>query len=156
MAAWLDAKAMHGWSIGSVRADTDCPVNVAREVIAAVARSCGTAMPDFKHKLSFELNPLKRNFVEEMHPDMEHLFSNAMDLPTGYAFDYKQRDRTRIPNVHKLKAGFPCTDVSLLNPAVRQHRNVVSSGSLRTGGVFQAIARYLEACPTIEPSPWRT
>jgi site-specific DNA-cytosine methylase len=148
-----EVQALAGWvaaskscSIGSVCAGTDCPVDVSRQVLEAVCRSTGVPMPKFEHRFSFENNRLKRKFLHELHPDMEMMYGDAMDLPSGCSYDYKQQKRVKIPAVQKLKAGFPCTDVSSLNPASQNHREVVSSGSLRTGGVFQAILRYAAAC----------
>lgn len=144
---WLAAvQGRGGVSIGSVCAGTDCAVDVAQAVLDAVSRSMEVPMVNLSHRFSFELNPLKQSFLSKLHPNMEHMFGDAMDLPSGYSFDQRQQERVRIPHVQKVKAGFPCTDVSLLNPSARKHRSVVGSGSLRTGGVFQAILRYLESC----------
>ena len=141
--AWLGAMQGQGLSIGSVCSGTDCPVDVSREVLAAVSRNMEVPMVSFSHRFSFELNPLKRSFLEVLHPNVELMFSDAMDFPSGFAFDHKQQQQVSIPNVQKVKAGFQCTDVSILNPAARKNRTVVSSGALRTGGVFQSILHYL-------------
>ena len=66
---------------------------------------------------------------------------------SGEVRDLKRRDLVRVPMCRILAAGFPCLDVSGLNPHSRTLRNrqCISQVALRTGGVFTCIVEYIKA-----------
>ena len=78
---------------------------------------------------------------------MSKLFADAKDLqegPGGMAFDKISNDMDTIPMCDDLFAGFPCQDVSKLNPGSSKNRQVIRDQALRTGSVFNYILAYAE------------
>eukprot|EP00969_Alexandrium_andersonii_P300728 13294732-Alexandrium_andersonii.AAC.1 len=50
-----------------------------------------------------------------------------------------------VPAVAFHFAGFPCQDVSVLNPHARSSRDTIAESPKRTGKVFGAVAGYAAA-----------
>ena len=62
------------------------------------------------------------------------------------------RNDARAVKTDIVTAGFPCQDVSKLNPHAKKasHGSCIEAGTLRTGSVFAGIAAYLKKMPTAE------
>ena len=141
---------------GSMCSGTDIPAAVCEQWWLWAGQWTGHDF-EYKHRFSSELDAKKRAFINVMHPNVGHIFGNLKDLShrSGEVWDLKRRDLVRVPVCRILTAGFPCLDVSGLNPHSRTLRNrqCISQVALRTGGVFAGIVEYIKAmiCRTSPP-----
>ena len=75
------------------------------------------------------------------------LFLDAKDLqdgPGAMAVNAVSDASEPIPMCHDLFAGFPCQDVSRLNPDSPKNRQVIRDRALRTGSVFNHVVEYFD------------
>lgn len=131
-----------------VCAGTECPRLVLGWLEEAVKTELdpefGEASFEVNHVLSSEMDASKRNFIRKMCKP-EKLFGNAAVLSSKDAPNYASEDKSSwatVPESDIVVAGFPCKDVSRLNPLARQHTAVVASMSGKTGTAFEAILNY--------------
>ena len=97
------------------------------------------------HCLACEFNADRRGFLLRMFPQLKLLYKNLTDLAADQAIDAKSERKRRIPEVDGAIGGFPCTDIASLNSKHGDsgNRSCVASASLRTGGVFRMILKYV-------------
>ena len=149
LSRWLRRTSLQ---LGTVCSGTDCPVLVCQAMRVALLRRGLTL--HFEHCYSCELNPEKRAFLQRHFRDLQHLYCDIDDIAALHwtpapvqAPDAQQQGNkpTPVPDHNMLVGGFPCTDVSTLHCAsgTQEHRQCVLNGSLRTGGVFDAIIRLI-------------
>jgi len=78
-----------------------------------------------------------------MVPDSHAFFMDATALTRERAKDIITGKTIKVPGGDILVAGFPCTDVSIMNPHCKENRAKVEKGGLSTGSVFKAIDEFL-------------
>ena len=130
---------------GSICSGTDIPALVCRDF-------WNWALPHFNvggkfsHRFSCEIDPKKRGFIHAVHKDCQALFGDVVDLSEKQAWCFLEGKAKEVPEVKSMAAGFPCQDISPLNPHSRSdtNRNCVANGTLRTGSVFGGIVGYLK------------
>ena len=143
-----------GWPhFGSICSGTDIPAAVCEQWRSWAGDFAGDFERldmRFEHKFSCELDPKKRGFIRSVHPGVGHIFGDVMDLSGQEAWCFKTGGLTPVPACEVVAAGFPCTDVSHLNPHSRTqaNRSCVGHSSMRTGGVFGGILDYLRSQDT--------
>ena len=81
-----------------------------------------------------------------MHPDVGPIFGDACLLQTGRCKNEVNGEMADVEKIDIATAGFPCQDVSKLNPHSKtaSHETCIEAGSLRTGSVFAGIAGFLK------------
>jgi site-specific DNA-cytosine methylase len=97
------------------------------------------------HAFSVEKNVRKRAFIKMMFGHrMRSLYHDVLELDKGEAWDDIAGRLTAIPAANIVIGGFPCTDISSLNPRAKdaQNRRTIADGSLRTGTCFASIVQY--------------
>ena len=130
-------------ALGSVCSGTDCPILVA-EALRRACKDVFSADWDMRHAFSCENNKAKQRFLATVFPDVKvPLFSNALHLDQTMATDAKSMGMAVVPDCGALVAGFPCTDVSRLNPHKGSNRSTIADASLKTGSVFGALLAYI-------------
>ena len=96
---------------------------------------------------SCEVDPRKSAFLRDRFPSLPALFTCVIDMA-------QSRDgraevtgglRYSIPCPKVLVGGFPCTDISSKNIHSADAREACESGTLRTGSVFSAIIKLIQA-----------
>lgn len=91
------------------------------------------------HTFSLEKDVRKKAFIKMMFGHrMRSLYHDVLDLDKGEAWDDIAGQVTAIPAANIVIGGFPCTDISSLNPRAKdgQNRRTIADGSLRTGTCF--------------------
>lgn len=143
------------FEIGTACSGTDVAVLVVKAYAKAFARKLGRR-PEVDHIFSCESDPNKQRFLETMFTntpdgsDMEALIGNtsALTFPRGgdrEIFDeLGQKFLPPLPTISDLMVGFPCQDVSKLNPAADEARWVVRDAGKRTGSVFNDVSKYCQ------------
>lgn len=131
---------------------TDCPVlAINRFFIALRDLAVDSGDGDFgltaAHEFAFESHPQKRAFLAKMMPQAPLIFENISGLEADAAKEYLSGDCRLVPEVEGTISGFPCTDVARLSSVASRsgNRSCVASESMRTGGVFAAMLRYIMA-----------
>ena len=140
MAAYLRSEEGHIYKLGTACSGTDVSVNVASAFHSAfVGRG-------FRHVFSCEVSAPKQQFLMRMFgAQLPRLFTNASDLQYGSghrAYDAVTKSTQVVEVCSDLKAGFPCTDVSNLNPSAPHNRMVIRHAGKRTGAVFRRLAEF--------------
>ena len=76
---------------------------------------------------------------------LQYLFSDAAQLQCTSALEEISGSEVLVPPCDLLIAGFPCTDVSGLNPGSLSEstRRTIRDASKRTGSVFSNLVEYL-------------
>ena len=100
------------------------------------------------HSFSCEIEADKqRHSLKTVNPKV--LFKDAHSLSGTYAADaaLSEADATSpVPRYMDLVlAGFPCQDVSTLNPAMSAASSCCRDGSHRTGGIFRSIVSFAKS-----------
>ena len=147
----LHAESKEPLKVGTACSGTDSPVLVARAYAEAVRQLWG-ANREVEHVFSCERNAKKRHFLANMFCNtfdsshaMGSLYEDAVDLqfgPEGMSLDVLSDNISEVGTCCDLWAGFPCQDVSKLNPAAGQNRSVIKDSAKRTGAVFNYVLRY--------------
>ena len=128
---------------GTLCSGTDVPVPVLKCLVAGIGRWMGIHI-SMSHVFSCESDTAKRGWIIANFPDMEYLFTDVVDVGTGWATDALTCTRVRVPAVDILIAGFVCKSVSCEN----KHRDTSSSciddvtGS--TGITFNGVWQYVK------------
>ena len=73
------------------------------------------------------------------------MFANVLGMANASAYDVLVGKMVTVPHSKFTMWGFPCDDVSLLNPGAADHNEVVAGVSGRTGTLFHACMDYLDA-----------
>lgn len=136
--------------VGTVCSGTDGPVLMSKALHTAMAQKFGEGF-ECKHEFSCELDRPKQLFLKRMFSDrgMGALFSDAEQLAVASeqrGFDILSGGNVPIPKATDVLAGFPCPDVSDLNPKAASHSNrrTIQQADMRTGRVFTLILKYTE------------
>lgn len=144
--------AQRCFQIGTACSGTDVAALVVKGFARAWSKISGKHV-DFNHLFSCELDDKKRDFIHKMFTgtsdacDVQLLLRNSADLictdPNGY-YDCLsgQSIRDGIPVCSDLMVGFPCQDVSRLNPSAESARWVIRDSGRRTGKVFSDVMEY--------------
>lgn len=140
--------------VGTACSGTDVAVLVAKAFAKAWQRVFHTRL-DVIHAFSCEKDEMKQRFLTTMFTDtfdfseMQMLLGDTSELTKkcdpdeDAVYDLLHgTHRTGLPVVTDLMVGFPCQDVSKLNPAADDARWVVRDAGRRTGKVFEDIADY--------------
>lgn len=126
---------------------TDAPIMgmeaVCRQISTLVGASFRSA-----HQYSCEYNAEKRGFLMRMFPTTPMVFGDVRAM-SERGFDFKTQAWQDIPQAELLYAGFPCTDVSSLNPHAAKHGEVVKQAARSTGSVFHSVLRQAEDDPDL-------
>jgi hypothetical protein len=124
-------------SLGSICSGTDAPVLVYEAFDAALHHHLiddDNRLMKMEFAFSTELNSKKREFLLDMYEGkIQRLFRDACLLDQATSYDDVSNGNIPIPRVTDVVGGFPCTDVSRLNPAKSAAVATVKDGSLRTG-----------------------
>ena len=124
-------------SLGSICSGTDAPVLVYEAFDTALRHHLsddGDRLMKMEFAFSTELNSKKREFLLDMYEGkIQRLFRDACLLDQATSYDDVSNANIPIPRVTDVVGGFPCTDVSRLNPAKSAAVATVKDGSLRTG-----------------------
>ena len=134
LATWCNSNTVRS---GSICSGAECPSLIARCLSNTLQEH--DVLLGYDTQYSCEIDEDKQAFICRMFPDMTKLYTNALDLCTGWALNCVTSQPDKVPPVSWLVAGFPCTDVSSLNPHAKDNREVCQSGDARTGSVFSAI-----------------
>ena len=152
--------------VGTACSGSDAPILVVNALAGAAQRVFGMNV-HYEHSFSCEMDAQKQEFLSKMFTsmrdghDMQHLFRCTADLgrgPGGKALDIllsgafnpdpwvslDPEYQATIPQVDDLYMGFPCQDVSKLNPQAAEARFVIRNGDKRTGATFCDAMKYLE------------
>jgi site-specific DNA-cytosine methylase len=103
----------------------------------------------FKHEFACEADAKKRQFIEMVCPQLPCLFGLVQSLAhrRSQSFQHGKTKVKDVPSVGTLIGGFPCKDVSLLNPKRASFADVVAQGGGKTGSAFKGILDYCRAHP---------
>ncbi len=98
----------------SMCSGTDSPVLVWDALAAALSNTLGFGV-SFRHVFSVEKDRAKQDFLVEMFP---FLFDDVINVAGLVATDVKSKtEECPVPaDIRLVVAGFPCKDLSLLNP----------------------------------------
>ena len=124
---------------------TDSPVLALTALCEALHEERGVR-PRCDHLWSCENNVAKQDFIKAAFPSLKCLFEDATALTFPRAKCAIRGGTAPVVVGNLLVAGFPCTDVSALNPraSTQEHKNIIASGTRSTGSVFAAIQRILK------------
>ncbi|CAJ1395375.1 unnamed protein product [Effrenium voratum] len=141
-------------SIGTACSGTDAPVLAVKAYNHMCRHLLNRDLP-FEHCFSCEKNEAKQAFLMRFYTnlsdpfeEMDCLFKDTAHLAQGpgeLAPEVRTGELKEIPACKDLLAGFPCQDVSNLNPNAADNRWVVKDSSKRTGKVFMDIMQYCAA-----------
>eukprot|EP00438_Fugacium_kawagutii_P014934 Skav223478 [mRNA] locus=scaffold659:210355:212801:+ [translate_table: standard] len=137
--------------IGTACSGTDVAVLVGKAFSKAWAQFSGTRCR-VGHIFSCESDEKKQDFLKKMftetddNTDMSILLGNTQELAADTEpFDLlSEKQLQGLPMVSDLMVGFPCQDVSRLNPSAEEARWIIKDAGRRTGSVFGHIAKYSE------------
>ena len=102
-------------------------------------RTCNR--PDISYQTRFPPVPVPTPFLHA--ETLLHLIVLATVLPNSQSVIPTRRNPVDVARIGPPRfVGFPCQDVSRLNPASDQHRWVIQQGSKRTGSVFGHMVSY--------------
>lgn len=105
----------------------------------------------FEKSYSCEKNPTKQGFLQRIFGDsLTVLFDDAIDVAKGFALNVVPQVWEVVPGSIWLIAGFPCDDVSGLDPNHGNNGNVCEDGTARTGAVFSALLSILVTTASIK------
>jgi site-specific DNA-cytosine methylase len=131
-------------SMGTMCSGSEAPVLVMRAWAAAMEKHTQK-----QHRIvqgfSVEINKKKQTFIAEMFgQEVGALYADVNDVATkAFVPDLlRGGSPTKVAEVARLFAGFPCQDVSHYNQNRKQHKQVVMIGEARTGKVFQSLVKY--------------
>ena len=125
-------------SVGTACSGTDVAVMVSRAFHTTFCQH------SFVHSYSCEKDEKKRMFLQDLFEgELSCLFMDTCDLSKGSAQDVVTRSMRPVPPCTDFFAGFPCTDVSSLNPLAPTSRDVIFCEDKRTGKVFNDCVHYL-------------
>ena len=151
-ALWIALRRQCGrMPIGTVCSGTDCPVLGLHAISQAAGKILdpmfGNSNFEIDHRFSSEVDNAKREFIEKIvNPPQS--FKDVVDLAQSKARNWKvatsEADMgsvVEVATVQWLVGGFPCKDVSPLNPCKVQHMRNVFKLEGKTGGTFGKILR---------------
>lgn len=140
------------WRVATMCSGSEAPMvalDAAYVAAGSMFSSDGGIPTCVQHMFSAEADRSKQNFVRAvMGNDLQHLFADVRCLGESTALDVVKADtsgvQAEVPGADELFAGFPCTDVSSLNPysKTEANRQTVACDSLRTGTCFRGIGRW--------------
>ena len=114
------------------------------KMLDVFASIVGVDIITFNTMFAVEANAVKRSWLEATMPACSKIFANMAHLKDANAINMKTHQDTPGPPTLSLVdrceifvCGWPCTDVSALNPAASSHRTCIRDGTARTGSVFQ-------------------
>lgn len=137
--------------IGTACSGTDVAVLAGKAFSKAWAQFSGKLCITH-HVFSCEADEKKQEFLKRMftetedNNDMSILLGNTQDLVSdSEPFDLlSEANLEGLPMVSDLMVGFPCQDVSRLNPSAEEARWIIKDAGRRTGSVFGHVATYSE------------
>ena len=144
---WLPGfEAQKGPTTFAMCAGTDSPILGVHSIKRAAAEVFDVDW-SFEHLWSSELNATKRNFLARMfgEENLPEIYGDCSDLLYTIAREHRSgADRVPRKDGNVGYAGFPCTDVSGLNPRsnFQEHLTIVLNGGKSTGKVFQNQVAY--------------
>ena len=143
LAMWCAKTTAEGGA--SICSGTDCPVLALRSLSRVLARR-GIVLPTY-HGFSCEADPKKRAFLMRRDPSKTTLFTDALDLPSMWAFNVIPSRWQYVLRCGVLWGGVPCQDASTLNSNSNNvgEGSCIENGTHRTGAVFRAILQYARA-----------
>ena len=132
-------------SIGTICSGSESPVLTMHSLISAMNQMF-QMNASMRHRFGCEINRHKQAFILEMMPDIEALFSDAAALRFARATCARSGKACPVPRCRVLIAGFPCKDVSALNPHSKEdeHRRIIESGGKTTGSCLWSVLHYLD------------
>ena len=150
---YLSKKPFCDMQIGSACSGSDAPLLVAKAFAAAAKTTLGVTMT-VEHKFSCERDRNKQNFLQTLFTntadaiDMQRLFADTELLSRGPGAEVPEvlsGNEACVPDCSDLflGLGFPCQDVSKLNPNAAANREVVRHAGARTGKVFADVMKYV-------------
>ena len=129
---------------------TDVSVLVA----TALAGACSSVLGEtfhVRHMWSCEKSSEKQDFLKRAfsREELPVIFAEASALAFPRAKDKISGKIHMVAETDIGFAGFPCTDVSSINPKAHteEHQNVIASEALSTGSVFGNIVKFLHQRP---------
>ena len=152
---FLEMQSENIQRIATACSGSDAPLLVCRAFAEAVYEMTGTAL-DMEHTFSCEKDQSKQRFLKRMFTNMKvrddemcFLFKDTKDLRDGPGHEAEDcllddGEASTIPSCTELWLGFPCVDVSKLNPSAPKNAWVVKDASKRTGAVFSDMMSYVE------------
>ncbi|CAE7670363.1 unnamed protein product [Symbiodinium sp. CCMP2592] len=136
-------------NLGTACSGTDCAVLVCKAFAKALNNKLGCSL-QVNHIFSCESDSNKIEYLQKMftntwdYSDVQHIFANTADLASTdegeTVHDQLHQGHVLLPFCGDLVVGFPCQDVSRLNP--NADRWVVRDASRRTGAVFADVMSY--------------
>ena len=73
----------------------------------------------FKHKFACEKDPAKRNFLLQAHPEIQHMFKDAVDMQHDTLFDTKLNTEIQMPLCLRRASLFRTAPCSIHRPPRR-------------------------------------
>eukprot|EP00933_Yihiella_yeosuensis_P051746 TRINITY_DN49720_c0_g1_i1.p1 TRINITY_DN49720_c0_g1~~TRINITY_DN49720_c0_g1_i1.p1 ORF type:complete len:629 (-),score=63.28 TRINITY_DN49720_c0_g1_i1:168-2054(-) len=131
-------------SIGSFCSGTESPVLVFEAFARVAQRRLDIQLGSTTHAFSAELNPKKQNFIKKLFPNGGPLFRDVNEMVNDKAWCVKSKCDLTVPGAMCAFGGFPCQDVSSMNPKAKttQNKSCIQEGSMRTGSVAGSIMKY--------------
>ena len=142
--------------IGTLCSGTDAPVLVLKAFRKAASKVLGLNI-QLRHRFSCEKNSNKQEFLTTMstlthdNVDVECLMSDTKQVSRGLKAKVVDlltdpiKQDCPLPGCTEVFMGFPCQDVSRLNPLAGRNRRVVAERAQRTGSVFNHAMSYSKA-----------
>lgn len=140
-------------SMGTVCSGTDVSVLVGKAFASMSDARFGTCLAqDFAHTFSCEKAGFKQKFLMRMFGEagMQCLFGDAKVLADSavakgiQGHDLLTNEQVIAGEPCVLVAGFPCQDVSMLNPHSKNNRCVIKQADKRTGTIFNYLMDFVE------------
>jgi hypothetical protein len=147
IAALVKFVQAHPIDLATLCSGSECPV-LAMEAISRALEVHGQFKVE--HVMSSEKSAPKRDFIRAMFPDLKYLFGDLNELTRGPSKNYAELALDGKPTLMNppdftgLAAGFPCTDVSSMNPNAMHNRKTVEAKVGATGSAFAGICDLLK------------
>ena len=150
MAEWI-GRTFQTMHYGSICSGCDSAWQVLKDMVSWQHQNW-SVQTKCKHTWACEKDEQKRVFLKTMHPDVGPIFGDACLLHTGRCKNEVNGEMADVEKIDIATAGFPCQDVSKLNPHSKNasHKSCIEAGSLRTGSVFAGITQFLKQMPPAE------
>lgn len=143
IAAWFQHEAPHPLQLASICSGTDIPTVIWQAFVDVLDHTTG-AVARVQHVFSAEKDSSKQRFLRKVHPALDVLFADCLELPNDVAYEVISNQHIQVMSAHGLTGGFPCTDGSSLNPQATSagNRSCILTDSLRAGSVFRSVLRW--------------
>lgn len=129
--------------IGTVCSGSDAPMLAIRGLRDVASGESKTVFM-YDHVFSSECEKPKQEFILA-NASPRALFDDTRSLSKSSAFDVVTKSWKKVDECDWLIGGFPCTDLSRLNPhhSDGQNKECISASSLSTGSVFRGILDFV-------------